>query len=444
MISVAEEVPALSDLILADSSWLAKHSRVTAGFVMALSAIFTIAIAVHSGPQLRYGDEQAYRQMAVDLIHRHVYTTDGLRPSAYRPPGYAWFLLPAVFLGASNVALRILNAICLSGAQLFLFLLVRCIARESTAAIAVILTLAYPVLLYSATLLFPQTLGSALLLCGLWLLLRSRSMTIAAGVVAGLVWGFLILTIPTFLVLAAVTIAAIGWRRRRARTGLVAAVAVIGLLLSGWSYRNYRVFHTFVLVSTNGGVNLLLGNSEDATGNSRSDALPRHYAVVGHSQPNEAAADRYYSHEAKQWILQHPGQAARLYVEKLIHYFGFIDNLTTNDTSSQAVSQTGRMAIMVLTYGPLLFLFGLRLALCRKFPLASGEFLLAGLYLLNAAFASLFFTRIRFRLPLDWLLLAVVAGAMEIFLSGLSRGEFVPLLSGRKIDRRPSAEALSR
>ncbi|MGA8529962.1 MAG: hypothetical protein WB622_09630, partial [Acidobacteriaceae bacterium] len=216
---------------------------------------------------------------------------------------------------------------------------------------------------------------------------------------------------------------AVGWRNKKARFGLLAAVLTIAVLLGAWSYRNYRVFHAFVFVSTNGGVNLLLGNSDDATSNSTSDSLAMHYVEQGHSEPNEVAADRYYSQQAKQWILHHPARAARLYFGKLVHYFGLVDHLVSDDNSSPLVVRNVRMGIMLVTWGPLLLLFFLRLALFRKFPLSFAEALFAGLYIFNAAVVSLFFTRIRFRIPMDWLLIAVDAGMVQLLLSSILAGK---------------------
>jgi 4-amino-4-deoxy-L-arabinose transferase-like glycosyltransferase len=412
--------PLIRGLFDADrSSTHAKHRRVVAIVIMAVTFGVAAAIAVHSGSVLRYGDEQAYRQSAIDLLRLHRYTADGIHPSAYRPPGFAWFLVIPEAFGSSVTGMRIFNALALVLAQFFLFQLVRSVARETTALIALCLTLIYPVLLYSATLLFPQTLGAALLLCGMWLLLDSGRITLTRGIFAGLVWGFLILTIPTFLVVGMATLSVVLWRRRQSRSSLVAAAVVACVVLGAWSARNYRVFHAFVLVSTNGGVNLLLGNSENATSNSSSSTLAAQYVSEGHRQGDEVAADHYYSREAKQWILSNPTRALRLYCSKLVHYFGFVDNLATDDDSSQLVSQTGRMVIMMITWGPLMLLFFLRLVYCRRFPLSTAETLFAGLYLLNAAFVSVFFARIRFRIPMDWLLLVVDAGTIQMVMDRL-------------------------
>ena len=44
---------------------------------------------------------------------------------------------------------------------------------------------------------------------------------------------------------------------------IISSICVIGL----WSIRNYYVFNSFVFVSTNGGFNLLLGNSKNTEPN---------------------------------------------------------------------------------------------------------------------------------------------------------------------------------
>ena len=387
---------------------------------MTITAMLGTALAIHAGPQLRYGDEHAYTRTAADLVHQHRYMVDGLRVTAYRPPGYVWFLSIAELAGASNVALRLFNVSALIAAQLFLFLFVRSIASAGAAAVAVILSLGYPVVIYTATVLFPQTLGAALLLCGMWLLLGWRTLTAQRAIAAGAVWGLLILTIPTFVVTAAALVAALVVWRPGSRKGFVLLVLTMGVLVGSWSYRNYRVFHSFVFVSTNGGANLLLGNSEMATGDSNSITLPAKYTDEGHRLGNEVATDRYYSHAAKQWMLSHPSQAMRLYVAKLVHYFGFADHTATEDRSNaMASSESGRRVIMLVTYGLLLALFCLRLALFRRLPLSPEELCLVGLYLLSAVFSSIFFTRIRFRLPMDWLLIALDATTIHMLLSRL-------------------------
>jgi hypothetical protein len=64
---------------------------------------------------------------------------------------------------------------------------------------------------------------------------------------------------------------------------------------------------------------------------------------------------------------------------------------------------------MLLGYGVLTSILAVRLVLVRRDPLSSLEVLLLALYLGGAMAYALYFTRIRFRLPFDWLLVAVDA-----------------------------------
>ncbi len=400
--------------------WLAKHSWKIAVAVMAASMLASIVIAIHAGSQFRYQDEKDYAQLATNLVQRHAFTMNGFEPTASRPPGYVWFLaIPELFRG-SNTALRLFNASLLVICQLFVFLLARRVGSSATAAIAVMLSFVYPVFLYTSTVLFPQTLGAALLLCGVWILLDKRQLTAPKALCAGTVWALLILTIPTFLVLAGVLCLWLFWRRRDFRRVLIPFVAPLVILLGGWSLRNYIAFHTPVFIATNGGVNLLIGNSENATGDSTSSVDISRYTVLGH-QMSEPQRNKYYTDSAKQWMKEHPREALRLYEAKLIHYFAFADKTTANDRSTPLSDENNswRQVIMIATYGPLLFLLFARIMLSPKFPMSEDEMCLTGLYFVSALFSAVFFSRIRFRLPMDWLLLVLGAGTIQLIVSGL-------------------------
>ena len=400
--------------------WIAKHSWKIALAVMAITAFIEIAIALHAGSKLWYQDEKDYVVLSTNLVQRHQFTLDGVNPTGSRPPGYIWFLALPRFFGASNTALRLFNASALIVTQLFLFLLVRRISNDATAAIAVLLSLAYPVLFYTATVLFPQTLGAALLLCGIWLLLDKEPLTMWKAICAGIVWAALILTIPTFLILTGVFSAWLFWQRRDFRRVALPFAATVAILLAGWSVRNYIAFRTPVFIATNGGVNLLLGNSENVTADSGSSADIFRYTAKGH-QMTEPDRNKYYSDSAKEWVKEHPAQAARLYAAKLLHYFWAVDKTTADDRSTALSSEdrSWRNVIMIVSYGFLLLLFLARILSSAKFPMSQAEICLVGLYFVNAFFASVFFPRVRFRLPMDWLLFAIGAGMISLIAARL-------------------------
>ena len=152
--------------------WITRHSCRIAVAVMIISFIASAALAVHEGPELRYPDENEYRLLAANLVHQHRFTLDGVHLTASRPPGYAWFLSLPLLFGATNTELRLFNIGSYLICQLLLYLLARRIGSDFSAAVAMLMCLAYPVLAYTATLLYPQTVCAALLLCVAWILRR--------------------------------------------------------------------------------------------------------------------------------------------------------------------------------------------------------------------------------------------------------------------------------
>ena len=133
---------------------------------------------------------------------------------------------------------------------------------------------------------------------------------------AGVFWGLASLTrsvtypltplVGLFLILI--------WPKKR--QGLIAAaifVTVVGLTLSPWIVRNYRVFGHFVAVDTMGGLNLYMGNYEHTP-------LHRAWAAVnnppgkkwssGHTKElkglNEAERQRWAIKRALEFMKEHP------------------------------------------------------------------------------------------------------------------------------------------
>jgi hypothetical protein len=89
------------------------------------------------------------------------------------------------------------------------------------------------------------------------------------------------------------------------------------LVLGPWAIRNFVVFEEFVLVSTNGGINLLVGNNPHATGTYRSDDSL--FTRIGFSVADQVAADRRARQLAVDWMREHPARFLALIPRKLWH-----------------------------------------------------------------------------------------------------------------------------
>jgi 4-amino-4-deoxy-L-arabinose transferase-like glycosyltransferase len=394
--------------IINHADLLRKKSALAAAIVIAVVLAAGVLYSFYLGDTLRFlPDERDYVTLAENLVARGIYSLDGENPTAYRAPGYPLFLAAFRLFGAGPVHFRILNYLLLG---LCMVVAYRALAAQSlplAAGLAPMLVAFYPVFFYTAGTLYPQTLASFLFLLVLYLFIRP-----AAGrwvyVWGGLLLGWLVLTVPTFI-LALVVFPAWLWTRRERRSlhGVLLMLAAASLLVGIWTVRNYSAFGAFVFVSTNSGENLLLGNSEHTTPNAGTNVDITAYQARAEDL-GEVQRDRYYRSAALEYLLAHPGESARMYLLKVLNYFNFRNELVTTTETSWA-----KDLLILLTYGSLLLALVFRLVFARRFKLLPFESFLVIFYLLNALASAVFFTRIRFRIPFDFLLVLVAAAFID-------------------------------
>ncbi|HET9552875.1 MAG TPA: hypothetical protein VFP50_07895 [Anaeromyxobacteraceae bacterium] len=387
-----------------------RSGRVAAGLA-ALVLLAGAAYALHLGDVVRYGDEGDYLVIGGNLAAARTFGYDAVTPTAWRPPGYPFFIAAFRLLGLGVPAVRLGNFAALA---LSILVLHRLLAERRAAlagAIAGLLVVGYPVLFYAAGTLFPQTLAGFLLLLTVYLVGRDGDWR-RDGPLAGLAYGLLVLTVPSFLMLLPV-VALLPWvlgqpaRLRRA----AALVAVVACLVGAWSARNLVAFGRFIPISTNNGINLLQGNSEATDtmlggGVSARDVDLGRYVEEAHRRygDDEVAISDYYRREALAWIGAHKAEAARLYLKKCLYYFSY-----RNDLAVKAEQSPLRDLVMLATWGPMVLLLLARLLLLRRYPPTRLEAALLLLYLSNVLLSSVFYPRIRFRLPFDLLLIGILA-----------------------------------
>lgn len=388
------------------ASFVDRRHQMLVSIMIAIIIGFGAVYSFLRGDQLVFLDERVYHSIAEHIVTLQKFSIDGVTSTAYRPPGYPLFLAVLVALGANVVVLRIVNFVLLGICALLVYLILKQRVSGTVGVLGALFVVGYPVLFYTAGTLYPQIFAAALMMVLLYVLHRPTLSLVWCGL-SGLLLGYLCLTVPASLFLAPILCVWIWYAQQPRRAACVALfVATTFLVIGLWSARNYYVFRSFVLISTNSGINLLLGNSPNTTPNSGVNVdLSQYHAQAVNM--NEIEADAYYKAEALRYISENKFAAAQLYAAKFLNHFNYRNELKTN------VGEVSLADMLVLvTYGPLLALFLLRIALSRTIKMTPFEWLLIAIYLASAAFHAIFFTRIRFRLPFDFLL--IMSAAMTL------------------------------
>lgn len=356
------------------------------------------AIVVFSGNELTFLDEREYLTIAQNLASEGMFSLDGIHPTAYRPPLFPALLALLLWCGADIVMMKSFNMLLLVSASFLLSLILLKRFGWYASFASVVLIVCYPVLWYSAGTLYPQILGAFFLIVFLAVTFLFDRESMKSGPVLGGLLGLMILTIPTFAFLLPIVV----YREYRTSKRMKKAVTIVlcaAAVTSSWMFRNYTVFNEVIFISTNSGLNLLVGNSEHTTASSGTEVdLDRYISAA--PKGNEAEIDRYFRNQALNYMNENRQQTVALYIQKVFHHFSFYNSFATANVTSLI-----KHAVMAGSYAVILLLAVIRMRQSK--PLSDVEILCLTVYITAAFVQGIFFTRIRFRIPFDLLLIVV-------------------------------------
>jgi 4-amino-4-deoxy-L-arabinose transferase-like glycosyltransferase len=273
-------------------------------------------------PVMPQSDVLAYDTFARTLVNHGVFGWTKDEPFSFWPPGtslfYAFFYKVAGFdylnIVIPNLVVAVGMIVCTAR------VVARFFGAQAALGSALILAL-WPTLIMLTTLLVSEPLFLFLTIAALdaWTLPQRSWLTRA--LIAGVLLGAATLVRPFAVLLPGVYAVAMllssGWSRETLRAQFQIAVLSTAALLcvvSPWTWRNYQLYGEFVLVSTNGGVTLWMGNSPGTDGNFRE--LPPEVKGMNDYQTNKVLGA-----EARRYILQDPlGFAGRTAV-KLVRLY---------------------------------------------------------------------------------------------------------------------------
>lgn len=303
---------------------LQSKKKMILSLIAVLFGIASIGYSLYLGDRLRYPDERWYfNDYAQNLAKQHMFSRDGVSPTAFHPPAYPLLLGGLVMLGLGVTAARLVNFLLLFLTWLALFFWLEKRSPGPASLFAVLLAMGYPVLFYTAGTLYPQTLGAFFFVLAL-VFFWQEPFRWRYAFLGGVSMGLAALTVPTFLFVPFfMLVFALIFRRQLLQNALWVLVFTF-VTVAPWTIRNYLVFDRFVLISSNFGKNFIIGNAPTTTPNNGPNAaigLENIFNEAAQRGLDEFEANQFYIQKALGFIRKDPAHYILLYFLKVLNYF---------------------------------------------------------------------------------------------------------------------------
>lgn len=229
-----------------------------------------------------YSDAADYAALGRSLASDGHYHDKNGQPTSYRPPGYPFLVAFCNTISDDiEVVLPAVQGLLVCATALFTTLMVRPMLTPRLRRWLLLLSIICPTTLVYVSMAMSETLAMFLIVLAVYMIhlhdrMIDHGISWCWAVVGGVALGAAILVRPAALFLLPGLVLWMAWRlftgpRRivRAITTVMIAAAALTVVLP-WSYRNQRIHGQFILVSTNGAINLALANGPGSRGGWRS------------------------------------------------------------------------------------------------------------------------------------------------------------------------------
>jgi 4-amino-4-deoxy-L-arabinose transferase-like glycosyltransferase len=274
-------------------------------------------------------DDAWYFRTARELAAGSGYLDDEGRVTAYFPVGYPLTL--SLFLrvfGSSFLAAQLANIVLSMATMACVYLIAREVGAGKRFALAAAALLGFlPNQVVSCCVTMSEITFTFALTLGVLLALKAEQRSARWFALVGVAFGWATLIRPQALFVPLLLVPlfayvrhkrAVPWRTLALRSAFV--LAGLAISVGPWTYRNYRVFGELVLVSTNGGENLLIGNNPTASGRYTAsvEVFPKDIDV---RKLPELERDKLGRKLAKEYLREQPTQALMRAPKKLWYLF---------------------------------------------------------------------------------------------------------------------------
>ena len=335
---------------------------------------------------------------------------DAIRKTAWEAPVYplifaAAFKLFGIYSRSSALVLIVFQIVLSAICCLLLFSLGKRLYNEWVGLIGSVIYALYPAGIHFGIQKVQTTclIVVLLLLFILQVYELANTPTIVKCVLSGTTLGVAVLTDPTLIVFFT---SALVWLFFRGQGGCRSRMtnAILILLVAAatnvpWQVRNYYAFGEFFLVKSNFTRELFMGNYGSGT----SASEEREYMA----SMEEGRRNRVYQRKVLRSILSDPGRMARKTVERFVLYWTSFERRTGHKAGSSSLSAkiVGLSYFSVLVFG----VAGIFLSLWQRQKV---QLLLLGVMLLPIPYYLTWFTRLRYRFPVETIMIVFASYAV--------------------------------
>ena len=372
----------------------------------------------------------------------------------FRAPLYPYFLAFLVKITESSIFwVRFLQIFLCCGTSFFLYRLANRLFDEKVALLCGLIYAFYGALVFYETMFLIPVLFLFFLVWGMYRTVAYRdSQSLKIWIATGLIFGLATISRPNVLLVIPFLMLWIYFTRSRLTPFAkkikmpLALLAGVVIVITPVTIRNIIVTGDFILISSQGGVNLYLGNNPYANGLSMvmpeveldesitwRQFIPLTKAAaekeVGR-ELSDAEQSSFWTHRAIDFIVNNPGKFLELMWKKTVYLLNGFENSDNTDIYYQRTKS--HLFSLLLWESPLFFPFGILLPLTLMgVYLRRNDFSkLLPLYIFIVAYSPtivLFLVTARHRLPLlPFMIVIASAGLM-----GLVRG--LKKIGGRKL-----------
>ena len=309
------------------------------------TAIFVLAVCFGLAVRLMFSlgywvdrpltvDQTEYLMLAENFVDGNGLVYGDGESRLMRSPGYPIFLAGIFSVWRSITAVKIVQSILGTLAILLVAALANRLAGARSAMVAAVVTALYPPLIWASAYVLSETLYTVLTLgaaFALWTNLDwvqranvGRTATSARFLAVGAFTGLAVLTRPEILLFVALMAFMLLVSRYWIAT--VAMLAGTAIVVAPWTAHNYLEYGEVILVSSRGGPNFWLGNSELAPGDGGAGATPelkRGYDTIirEHADLSPSDLERLFYREAVTWMREHPLDWIVLLAKKCFYFW---------------------------------------------------------------------------------------------------------------------------